>query len=108
MTTTSPGPGRRRFLMGAAGFAAVPLVAGVAAGCTTAAPHTGFDLRQQRRQSAELAHHSDHRDQSPHSGLVGGVRHRLGVSDHARQALRAGHQSRRHDHPHPHRTSTRA
>lgn len=37
-TDTFPGPGRRRFLMGAAGLAAVPLLAGVAAGCSTAAP----------------------------------------------------------------------
>lgn len=35
MTTTSPRSGRRRFLMGAAGLAAAPLVAGVAAGCAT-------------------------------------------------------------------------
>jgi aryl-alcohol dehydrogenase-like predicted oxidoreductase len=35
MTDTPTGHARRRFLMGAAGFAATPLVAGLAAGCTT-------------------------------------------------------------------------
>jgi len=34
MTDTPTGHARRRFLMGAAGFAATPLVAGLAAGCT--------------------------------------------------------------------------
>lgn len=38
MTTISPGLGRRRFLMGSVGLAAAPLVAGVAAGCTTSVP----------------------------------------------------------------------
>ncbi len=38
MTSTPADRGRRRFLMGAAGLAAAPLVAGLAAGCTSAEP----------------------------------------------------------------------
>jgi aryl-alcohol dehydrogenase-like predicted oxidoreductase len=38
MATHRPGPDRRRFLMGAAGVAAAPVVAGLAAGCTSAQP----------------------------------------------------------------------
>ena len=34
MTSNSTDHGRRRFLMGAAGLATVPLVAGITAGCT--------------------------------------------------------------------------
>ena len=86
--------------MGAAGFAAVPLVAGVAAGCTHYGAATGFDS-DRAGQSAERAHHSDHGDQSPHPGLAGGVQHRAGLPDDDRQAVRAGQQPRRHDHPHP-------
>ena len=38
VTSTPADRGRRRFLMGAAGLAAAPLVAGLAAGCTSAEP----------------------------------------------------------------------
>jgi aryl-alcohol dehydrogenase-like predicted oxidoreductase len=39
MTSNPTGHARRRFLMGAAGLAAAPLVAGIAAGCTPAEPN---------------------------------------------------------------------
>ena len=41
METQRSGHGRRRFLMGAAGLAATPVVAGLAAGCTTTEPTRG-------------------------------------------------------------------
>jgi hypothetical protein len=41
METQRSGHGRRRFLMKAAGLAATPGVAGLAAGCTTTEPTQG-------------------------------------------------------------------
>ena len=41
MQTQRSGHGRRRFLMKAAGLAATPVVAGLAAGCTTTEPAQG-------------------------------------------------------------------
>lgn len=41
MQTQRSGHGRRRFLMGAAGLAATPVIAGLAAGCTTTEPTQG-------------------------------------------------------------------
>jgi aryl-alcohol dehydrogenase-like predicted oxidoreductase len=50
-----PGHARRRFLMGAAGFAATPLLAGVAAGCTADGPRQDSDGNESGMPTNPLA-----------------------------------------------------